>query len=101
MSTPTIFDAKEITPQQIARERLLKGLAIALVVLVVIGVPLGYVYRNLFYERAVDAFFQKVEQKDFETAFALWTADPTWKQHSEKYGNYTYGQFQLDWGPSG
>lgn len=101
MSTPTIFDAKEITPQQIAREKLVKQAGIVLLLLIVFGGVFGFIYRNYFYERAVDKFFERIEAKDFEGAFALWSADPEWKQHPAKYANYTYGQFQLDWGPSG
>ena len=57
--------------------------------------------RNWTYERIVDRFFTAIEQKDFEGAYALYTADPGWKSHPQKYANYPYGQFTLDWGPSG
>lgn len=49
----------------------------------------------------MDKFLIAVEHKDYDKAFALWNADPDWKQHPDRYKNYNYGQFQLDWGPSG
>lgn len=101
MSTPTIFDAPEITPQQQAKEKRTKILLYALLILVCVGGAMGFIYRNYFYERQVDKFLEKVEQKDFDGAFAVWTADSDWKQHTGQYANYTYGQFQLDWGPQG
>ena len=100
MSTPTLFDAPEITPQQRAREKRNKILLYTLIVVICVGGALGVIYRNILYERTVDKFFERVEAKDYEGAFALWNADPNWKQNVNKYP-YTYGQFQLDWGPSG
>ena len=51
-------------------------------------------------EHAVNRFFAALEQKDFERAYALWTADPNWKQHPQKYQSYPYGTFYVDWGPA-
>jgi hypothetical protein len=49
----------------------------------------------------VDKFFGALQQQDLESAFAVWSHDPQWKQHPEKYAKYGYGEFQQDWGPSG
>jgi hypothetical protein len=45
-------------------------------------------------------FFAALQQKDFDTAYALYNAAPDWKQHPEKYNQYPLPQFTLDWGPS-
>jgi len=41
------------------------------------------------------------EHKDYEKAYAIWNADPDWKQHPQKYAGYNFGTFELDWGPTG
>ena len=40
-------------------------------------------------------------QSDYERAYAIWNADPNWKQHPQKYSGYNFGTFELDWGPTG
>ncbi|HEV7392989.1 MAG TPA: hypothetical protein VGO08_15205 [Burkholderiales bacterium] len=71
--------------------------------IVVLLLLLGGAYwmRNWTYEHTIDKFFSRIEQQDLEGAYALYLADPAWKSHTEKYRNYPYGQFVLDWGPSG
>jgi hypothetical protein len=71
------------------------------IVLVVALLATAWFLRNWTYERRVDQFFARLEQKDYEGAFTLFTADPEWKSHPEKYKVYPFGQFSLDWGPSG
>ena len=51
-------------------------------------------------ERVVNNFFKQIETQNFEGAYALWTADPNWKQHPEKYARYPFTEFAQDWGPS-
>jgi len=51
-------------------------------------------------ERVVNRFFGQIETKNYEGAYALWTADPNWKQHPEKYARYPFSEFVQDWGPS-
>lgn len=101
MSTASLFDAPPPDPRAEARSRALKRWAIvAVVVLIVLG---GLLYWNRYWpeERTVDKFFSAIEQKDYAKAYSIWTADPDWQQHADKYKQYTYGQFQLDWGPTG
>jgi len=50
---------------------------------------------------AINGFFVAIEAKDFEKAYGIYNADPDWKQHPQKYDNYTFNQFYLDWGPQG
>ena len=101
MSTTSLFDAPLPDPAAEERARKRKRWAvIAVIVLLIIG---GFLYWNRFWpeERVVDKFFAAVEQKDFVKAYAIWRADPDWQQHPDKYKEYPFGQFQLDWGPTG
>lgn len=82
-----------------ARRRTATVLMILTAVVVLAG--LAWFLRNWTYERRVDRFFSRLEQKDYEGAFALFTNDPEWKAHPDKYKLYPFGQFSLDWGPSG
>ena len=101
MSTNSLFDAKPPDPQAEERKRRrMRIVATLAVIAFIVGV---FLYWNRFWpeERVVDKFFTAIEQKDFEKAYAIWTADPGWQQHANRYKEYTFGQFQLDWGPSG
>jgi len=97
----TIFQAKQLDPKAEARKRVLKRAAIIVVVLAVIAAPLLWSFRNWPEEHAVDKFLSALEKKDYKQAFAIWNADPDWDQHADRYKEYPFGQFQLDWGPSG
>ena len=72
------------------------GIVILLVLLIA-----AYQMRNFTYERSVDRFFTHIEHGQLEDAYAIYQADPQWKSHPQKYKNYPFGQFSLDWGPSG
>lgn len=52
-------------------------------------------------EHTVNKFFAAVEAGSFEQAYAIWMADPDWKQHPQKYERYTFNDFYRDWGPAG
>ena len=48
-----------------------------------------------------DKFFAALQNKDYETAYGIYFADPQWKQHPDKYSRYPLNQFIQDWGPGG
>ena len=97
----SLFTAPTPDPIAEARKRRAKFvLAGALIGLLVLG-GLAWSMRFWSEKSVVDKFFTQLEKKDYATAFALWNADPDWQKHAEKYSTYTYGQFQLDWGPTG
>ncbi len=52
-------------------------------------------------ERVIDKFFGAIESQNFEQAYAIWMADPNWKQHAQKYDRYSFKDFYRDWGPGG
>jgi len=94
----TLFGAKpEDAKKDLFRERLMWSV----VALILVGAVLGFVFRHWPHERVVDRFFDQLEAGDYRAAYATWNADPDWEKNVDKYKLYTYGQFQLDWGPSG
>jgi hypothetical protein len=97
----SLLETKPEDPRAKRRQALLQKLLIALVLIGIVGGVLAFWFRHYPEQRAVDKFLTSIEQKDYKTAFAIWNADPEWEQHADRYSNYTFGQFQLDWGPSG
>ncbi len=93
-----LMDAKEYDPRP--AQRRLKIIAAIVVAALAI---LAYMYFTRYdsEKKAINQFFQALEQKDYEKAYGIYNGDPGWKQHPEKYPNYNLGQFTLDWGPSG
>jgi hypothetical protein len=94
----TVFDAK---PVDEAAERRKKRLVVGVVAALVVLAVLAWVFRYWREERVVNRFFQALEAKDYQTAYGIWMADPEWQQHPQKFTNYPYGEFELDWGPAG
>lgn len=96
----TLFTAPPTDPAAESRKRRAKiVLAASLIGLLALA---GVIWNLRFWpeQHVVDKLLTQVEKKDFSGAFATWNADPDWQQHAEKYSSYTYGQFQLDWGPT-
>src|SRR5262249_3292182 len=83
------------------RKEIARKVVIAVLVCALILWPVAYYFRYWPEEHAVDKFLTALENKDYQTAFAIWNADPAWQEHADRYTNYTFGQFQLDCGPSG
>jgi Tfp pilus assembly protein PilE len=93
-----LLDAKEYDPRP--RQRLIR-LIVAAVVVAILAVVGYFMFRYQGEKNAINNFFAAVEAKNFEKAYGIYNADPDWKQHPEKYSNYSYNQFYLDWGPQG
>ena len=94
----TLFEAKEFDPS-VEKQRRIYAIA-GLVLLIILGF-LVYHFWNWREEHAVSRFLTAIEHKDYEKAYAIWNADPNWKQHTQKYAGYNFGTFELDWGPTG
>lgn len=94
----TIFEAKEYDPRLEKRRRMY---VLAGVVIVAILGFLVYHFWDWREERTVDKFLTAVEHRDYEKAYALWNADPDWKQHPKQYSDYDFAKFEQDWGPVG
>jgi hypothetical protein len=99
----TLLNAPEFDSQRETRNRNLLIGAAALVVLVILiglgGFMLGHgwFFSNLPIEHKVDAFFNALEAKDYDKAFAIYTNDPNWQQHPDKHADYPIKRFTEDW----
>jgi len=97
-----LMDAKEYDPRPAQRRWKMAGIAAALVVVLLVlwFWPSGR-FRYMSEWGIANRFFAAIEQKNFDAAYGLYNADADWKQHPEKYNQYTLSQFTLDWGPAG
>jgi len=94
----TLLDAQPYDPSK-ARRRKIWIATTVLAVLVLAA--LAWIYRNWPEEHAVDKFFTALQHQDFETAYGIYFNDPGWRQHQQKYPQYTYADFNRDWGLGG
>jgi hypothetical protein len=94
----TLLDAPQYDPAKEKRRKIKIALAI-LGVLVLAA--FAWMYRNWPEEHAVDKFFTALQKQDYETAYGIYFNDPGWRQHPQKYSQYTYADFFRDWGPGG
>jgi hypothetical protein len=92
-----LLDAQEYDPRPAQRRW---RMAAALVIVAVVAFLVWWFFRYYPEKRAINHFFQAIEQKKFDVAYGLYFADPNWKQHPQKYDQYPLSQFILDWGPS-
>jgi hypothetical protein len=98
----TLLNAPEYNARREARNRNLligAGILIFLIAVTCVGGYLlghGWFFSNLPAEHKVDNFFNALEAKNYEKAYAIWLNDPDWKQHPQKY-DYTLKRFTEDW----
>ncbi len=90
----TLLDAQ---PYDTAKARRRKIQVIAVVAAVLVLAALAWMYRNWPEEHAVDKFFTALQHQDYETAYGIYFNDPGWRQHQQKYSQYTYADFYRDW----
>ncbi|MGC2246090.1 MAG: hypothetical protein WA609_05765 [Terriglobales bacterium] len=97
-SNMTLLDAQPFDAAR-ARRRKIK---IAVVIVVIIALAaVAWTYRNWPEERIVSHFFGALQRQDYESAYAIYFNDPTWRQHPQKYAQYPFADFYRDWGPGG
>ena len=94
----TLMDAQQYDE---ARARRRRNFIIAGVFVVLALAWVAYHFRNYPERRAVGEFVSALQAGDVERAYGLWLKDANWKQHPEKYAQYSYGDFSQDWGPAG
>lgn len=92
------MDAKEFDEAG-ARRRKMRIVTI-IGTLLVLGF-LAYQFRFWPEEHLVDKFFAALQKQNYEIAYAIYRADPQWKQHSQQHADYPYSDFYRDWGPGG
>jgi len=93
-----LFDAEPVDERRLRRKRTVIALVVFLVLL---AAGAAWWFRYWPEEHTVDRFFSALESQQFEKAYGIWLADPDWQQHPDQYKVYPFGQFKLDWGPSG
>jgi hypothetical protein len=99
----TLLNAPEFDSQRETRNRnLLIGAGVLVLLVIVIGLGgfmagHGWFFSNLPIEHKVDAFFNALEAKDYDKAFAIYTNDPNWQQHPDKHADYPIKRFTEDW----
>jgi hypothetical protein len=98
----TLLDAKEHDPRRARRNWMIAGTAALLLLALAIlwFWPTG---RFRFWREwsIANQFFAAIEHRHFDAAYGLYNGDPEWKQHPEKYQQYSLARFMQDWGPSG
>ncbi len=88
------------TTENRARNLLIGGIVFVLAMaLLTVGGYLfghGWLFLNLPAEHRVNVFLSDLEAKDYNKAYAIWTNDPHWQDHPQKY-DYTFKRFTEDW----
>jgi hypothetical protein len=94
----TLLDAPQ---PDLARERRRKKIISIVIIAVLVVAVLVWRFRYWPEEHVADKFFTALQQQNYEAAYGIWMHDPNWKQHPQKYSNYSYSDFYRDWGPGG
>ena len=94
----TLLDAPLYDSAKARRRKI--TIAAAIVAVIALAV-LAWMYRNWPEEHAVDRFFTALQHHEYEDAYGIYFNDPGWRQHQQKYPQYTYADFYRDWGPGG
>lgn len=94
----TLLDAQPFDAARARRRKI--RIAIAVLAVLILA-TIVWLYRNWPEERVVSHFFAALEKQDYDSAYAIYFNDPNWRQHPQKYSQYTYADFYRDWGPGG
>jgi len=78
-------------PEVIRRERIRNRIILGVVIAAILGGVLYFIFQNYFEEREVKRFVAALEQSDYQSAYRIWKANPS----------YTFEKFMRDWGPHG
>lgn len=94
----TLFQAPEYDPRKARRRKIIVSAVVAVVI--VLGI-IAFMYRNYPEERVANKFFTALVNQDFNQAYGIWIADPSWQQHPTLHAQYPFADFYRDWGPGG
>jgi hypothetical protein len=94
-----LMDAKEYDPRPVRRRITVAALSVSAIILFLIlwFWPSGR-FRHRRQWNIANSFLAAIERRDFDLAYGLYNGDPAWKEHPEKYGNYSLPRFTQDWG---
>ena len=77
------------------REKIFKRLALAGVIILILGLIAYFQFRNYTEEKQVKTFIELLQRGDYKAAYSLWgCTDSTPCPH------YAFEKFMEDWGPS-
>ncbi|SRR6266700_4116391 len=93
-----LMDAKDYDPRP---EKRRKRLVATCTLMTAIALAAWVAFRHWPEKHAVDSFFKEIEAGNLEQAYGRYTGDVHWQDHPADHQMYTFGQFRLDWGPSG
>jgi len=94
----TLLDAQPFDAARARRRKIKIGVVIVVILALAVA---AWMFRNWPEERVVTHFFAALQRQDYESAYAIYFNDPTWRQHEQKYPQYTFAEFYRDWGPGG
>jgi hypothetical protein len=94
----TLLDAQPFDSAKARRRKIKIAVTVGLVIVLAV---LAWMYRNWPEEHVVDKFFSALQHQDYESAYGIYFNDPGWRQHQQKYSQYTSADFYRDWGPGG
>jgi len=98
LAAMTLMDAEQF---DVARARRRRVFIVSGIILALLAAWAIFHYRNYSQRAAADKFFAALQGQNYEAAYAVWFHDPAWKQHPQKYSEYSYNDFYRDWGPGG
>ncbi len=76
------------------REKLIKRVALATLVVVIAAGVLYFIFKNYRQERQVKNFIALLERGDYKAAYALWGCTD-----ANPCRDYPFNEFMKDWGP--
>ena len=103
----TLMDAPKFDEAKAKQRSLWIRGTLAGVLVIVVGLwffcgrPFDFPWRWWAYwagERDASQFLQAVESNDMVRAYGIWENDFDWRQHPDKYKQYSFQRFQEDWG---
>ena len=80
------------------RARLIRNSIIGVLIFAVVAGICTWIFWDWPEQHRVNRFLATVEKGDLNAAFVQWNNDPDWRQHPERYKNYSFADFSKDWG---
>lgn len=77
------------------REKFIKRGIVALIVLLIAGSVLYYLFKNFREERQVKRFYAQLAKKDYHEAYRMWGCT-----EETPCRDYSFDRFMEDWGPN-
>ena len=98
----TLLNAPEFDARKETRNRNIMIGSVAVILLAGLFAFAGFVlghgwfFMNLPAEHKVSTFLSTLQAGDYAKAYGIWTHDPDWQQHPDKYKDYPLNRFTED-----